>query len=111
MGSGNLTNATAIGEFALAGQSNTLVLGCAAANCQPGTTPPNVGIGTTTPFATLDVFAPNQVGLFVRGPFSGVGAGLDLQTTGTGSLQWEILGGLRSITPITISAAYTKRCE
>jgi hypothetical protein len=29
--------------------------------------------------------------LFVRGPQSGVGAGLDLQTTGAGGIQWEIL--------------------
>ena len=51
----------------------------------------DVGIGTTAPAATLDVSAPNQVGLFVHGPESGVGAGLDLQTTGAGGLQWEIL--------------------
>ena len=74
-----------------------------------------VGIGTTTPAATLDVnggavlrgptgvglpasggfefqvSAPNQVGLLVQGPASAVGAGLDLKTTGTGGLQWEIL--------------------
>jgi hypothetical protein len=74
-----------------------------------------IGIGTTSPAATLDVHgggiirgatgvggaasggfefqvsAPNQVGLLVQGPASGVGAGLDLKTTGTGGLQWEIL--------------------
>lgn len=91
VGSGNLTNAAAIGAFALVGESNALVLGCSSGSCLSGATPPKVGIGTTAPFATLDVTAPNQVGVFVRGPFSGVGAGLDLQTTGTGSLQWEIL--------------------
>ena len=91
VGSGNLTNATALGLFATAGQSNVVVLGCTAANCPSGTTPPSVGIGTTIPSATLDVVAPNQVGLFVRGPESGVGAGLDLQTTGPGGMQWEIL--------------------
>ena len=74
-----------------------------------------VGIGTTTPAATLDVngggvirgatgigapasggfefqvSAPNQIGLLIEGPASGVGAGLDFKTTGTGGLQWEIL--------------------
>jgi Chaperone of endosialidase len=89
--SGNLTNATAIGVFANVGKSNALVLGCVSGSCPSGTTPPAVGIGTTTPFATLDVVAPDQIGLFVRGPESGVGAGLDLQTTGAGGLQWEIL--------------------
>ena len=74
-----------------------------------------VGIGTTTPAATLDVnggavmrgatgvgapasggfefevSAPNQIGLLVEGPVSGVGAGLQFKTTGTGGLDWEIL--------------------
>ena len=91
--SNNLTNATAIGAFATVGESNALVLGCSLGSCAGGALTPKVGIGTMTPFATLDVSAPNQIGLFVRGPFSGVGAGLDLQTTGTGTdiLQWEIL--------------------
>jgi hypothetical protein len=74
-----------------------------------------VGVGTTSPAATLDVngggvirgatgigtpasggfefqvSAPNQIGLLVEGPASTVGAGLDLRTTGSGGLQWEIL--------------------
>jgi len=74
-----------------------------------------VGIGTTTPATTLDVSggavfrgvtgvgapasggfefevsAPNQIGLLIQGPASGVGAGLDFKTTGKGGLQWEIL--------------------
>ena len=74
-----------------------------------------VGIGTTTPAATLDVngggvirgatgigaaasggfefqvSAPNQTGLLIEAPASGVGAGLDFKTTGSGGLQWEIL--------------------
>jgi len=88
--SNNLTNATAIGAFAGVGESSAIVLGCTLA-CPPGTTPPRVGIGTNTPGAVLDINAPNQVGLFVRGPENGVGAGLDFQTTGSGGLQWEIL--------------------
>jgi hypothetical protein len=50
-----------------------------------------IGLNTTTPGAALDVSAPNQIGLFVAGPFSGVGAGLQLHTTGTGGKGWEIL--------------------
>ena len=88
--SNNLTNATAIGAFAGVDESNAIVLGCSLA-CPNGATGTNVGIGTNTPGAALDINAPNQVGLFVRGPVSGVGAGLDFQTVGTGGLQWEIL--------------------
>jgi hypothetical protein len=79
-----------------------------------------VGIGTTTPATTLDVkgaatiegtenvtgkagiggapgsfqlqvTATNQLGEVVQGPFSGVGAGLQLQTTNSGGKSWEIL--------------------
>jgi hypothetical protein len=69
----------------------------------------NVGIGTTAPTATLDVsgttflsgtssstfamtvFSPAQLAEVVEGPVSGVGAGLDFKTTGSGGKQWEIL--------------------
>jgi hypothetical protein len=47
--SSNLTNATAIGAHATVGASNALVLGGTGSNAV------NVGIGTTTPIATLDV--------------------------------------------------------
>jgi hypothetical protein len=50
-----------------------------------------IGLNTTTPGAAFDVSAPNQVGLFVDGPFSGVGAGLQLHTTGSGGQGWELL--------------------
>ncbi|HXJ95473.1 MAG TPA: tail fiber domain-containing protein [Terriglobia bacterium] len=89
--SGNLTNATAIGANSLVSESNAIVLGCVSSSCASGTSQPNVGIGTNAPGAALDVVAPNQVGVFVRGPVTGVGAGLDFQTTGTGGLQWELL--------------------
>ena len=51
-----------------------------------------VGIGGP-PSGTFEfqVSSPNQIGLLVEGPASGVGAGLDLETTGSGRLQWEIL--------------------
>jgi hypothetical protein len=54
--SGNLTNATAIGANSLVSESNAIVLGCTF-NCAAGTAQPNVGIGTTTPLAPLDVLA------------------------------------------------------
>ena len=73
-----------------------------------------VGIGTTGPIATLDVAgtahvsgaagigvapgafqllvnAPNQLGEQVQGPFTGVGAGLQFETTGAGGKGWELL--------------------
>jgi hypothetical protein len=51
-----------------------------------------VGIGTTTPGAIeLVVTAPNQLGEQVQGPFAGVGAGFQLETTGTGGKGWELL--------------------
>jgi endosialidase-like protein len=39
----------------------------------------------------LIVNQPSQTGVLVQGPITGAGAGLDLETTGTGSKQWEIL--------------------
>jgi hypothetical protein len=60
---GTRNNTTAIGAYAEVAESNALVLGsilntnnCTAANSCAST---NVGIGTTTPQATLDVEAPN----------------------------------------------------
>ena len=73
-----------------------------------------VGIGTTGPATTLDVAgsahvsgaagigatpgafqlvvdAPNQLGEQIEGPFAGVGAGLQFETTGTGGKGWELL--------------------
>jgi hypothetical protein len=51
-----------------------------------------VGIGTTTPGAfQLVLNAPNQLGEQIEGPFAGVGAGFQLQTTGAGGKGWELL--------------------
>ncbi len=53
-GATNLTNATAIGAKAQVNQSNSLVLG-SIAGINGATTDTNIGIGTTTPAALLDV--------------------------------------------------------
>jgi hypothetical protein len=54
VGSGNLTNATAIGSRSMVGASNSLVLG-SIAGVNYALSSVNVGIGTTTPSARLDV--------------------------------------------------------
>jgi uncharacterized protein YaiE (UPF0345 family) len=82
---GALTNATALGANAKVGASNAMVLGGTGANAV------NVGIGTSTPGAILEVDGPNQLGVWIKAPENGVGAGLDLFTTGTDGMQWEIL--------------------
>jgi endosialidase-like protein len=53
VGANNLTNATAIGALARVDQSNALVLG-SVSSINGATSSVNVGIGTTTPVATLD---------------------------------------------------------
>jgi len=50
-----------------------------------------IGLNTTTPGASLEIDSPNQLGLFLHAPVSGVGAGLDFFTTGSGGKQWELL--------------------
>lgn len=50
-----------------------------------------IGLNTKTPGASLEIDSPTQEGLFVNAPFTGVGAGIDLHTTGTGGKGWEIL--------------------
>ena len=50
-----------------------------------------VGIGAPPGPFELTVNAPNQLGEKIEGPFAGVGAGLQLQTTGTGGKGWELL--------------------
>src|SRR5215472_183329 len=50
-----------------------------------------LGINTKTPGAGLEIDANTQLGLFVNAPFTGVGSGLQLHTTGSGGKGWEIL--------------------
>ena len=54
VGTGDLTNATALGAFAQVDQSNSLVLG-SVAGVNGASVSAKVGIGTTTPQAALDV--------------------------------------------------------
>ena len=91
---GTLNNATAIGANAEVAESNALVLGSFAGSqlCAGGCPNTNVGIGTASPGATLEVDGPNQIDVLIQAPESGVGAGLELNTTGSGGLHWEILG-------------------
>jgi len=96
----NLTNSTAIGAFADVTESNALVLGSIANvnSCAAPCASTNVGIGTTAPGATLEVDGSNQLDVFIKAPASGVGAGLDFFSTGSGGLQWEILDTGRGAT-------------
>lgn len=57
--SGALSNSTAIGAFAQAGASNVLILG--GITGVNGGTSVNVGIGTTTPNATLEITSPAAI--------------------------------------------------
>jgi trimeric autotransporter adhesin len=86
-----LTDVTAVGANAEVAASNAMVLG-SINGVNGATASTNVGIGTTTPGATLEVDgSANQYEVFIKAPETGVGAGLDFFTTGSGGLQWEIL--------------------
>jgi len=74
--SGGLTNATAIGAGAVVSQSNSLILG------GTGDSAVNVGIGTATPAATLDVVGSIQSSGSVTatsfvGPLTGIASDLE----------------------------------
>jgi hypothetical protein len=81
-GTGNLTNATAIGSNAEVTESNALVLG-ATTGVNSGTSV-NVGIGTTAPAATLDVHGTgNFTGVVNFGTPVTFAAGQTFPGTGT----------------------------
>ncbi|MGA7633142.1 MAG: DNRLRE domain-containing protein [Terriglobales bacterium] len=91
---GTFSNATAVGAYAEVSESNALVLGSFAGSptcIVNGCSNTNVGIGTTSPGAPLEVDGSNQLDVFIKAPETGVGAGLDFFTTGSRGLQWEIL--------------------
>jgi hypothetical protein len=87
---GSLSNATAVGANAEVGESNALVLG-SINGVNGATASVNVGIGTTTPGAPLEIDGANQKDFWIKAPETGAGAGMDLFTTGTGGMQWEVL--------------------
>ena len=95
-----LTNATAVGAFAVVSQSNALVLGGTGANAV------NVGIGTATPNSTLDVHGTgNFTGLitFASGQtFPGAGT-ITGVTAGTGLSG----GGTSGTVPLSLNTTYT----
>jgi len=89
---GTLTNATAIGANAVVAESNALVLGSInGVNGQ--TVSVNVGIGTTTPAAPLDVAAQN-LHTYIGGACSQSGyGGITFGTSGfTGCTNYSLLG-------------------
>ena len=87
LATGNLNNATAIGSQAVVSQSNSIVLGAIAGE-GPATTSTNVGIGTTSPVARLDVNAINSgsIALKTNGSswFKGDTTPLSVSQTGNG---------------------------
>ncbi|HEV2468646.1 MAG TPA: hypothetical protein VGS78_05595, partial [Candidatus Sulfotelmatobacter sp.] len=97
-GSGPLTNATAVGSNAVVGESNALVLGsvCCLNNATSNT---KVGIGTTTPGATLDVEAPAGTGA----PTVNIGNSANnavVNVTGTLNLNGQSIGSGSGISTI-----------
>jgi hypothetical protein len=95
-----LTNATAVGAFAIVSKSNALVLGGTGNNAV------NVGIGTATPNSTLDVHGTaNFTGLvsFASGQtFPGTGT-ITGVTAGTGLSG----GGTSGTVPVSLNTTYT----
>ncbi|MEQ9656965.1 tail fiber domain-containing protein, partial [Fulvivirga sp.] len=75
-----LTNATAIGANARVTQSNSLILGNGV----------NVGIGTTTPSAKLDIQSTGNILINAEGN-NGIGTWLNLYNNATGGRQYGLI--------------------
>jgi len=89
VGSGNLTNATAIGANAAVGQSNSLVLG-SINGVNGATADTNVGIGTTSPIERLHVGGNAYLN-------NNGGTNLILDATGVaGGRKWRWVAGTAS---------------
>ena len=84
LGSGALTNATALGNNAAVSQSNSLVLGGTGANAV------NVGIGTAAPAARLHLYGPGVTVLRLQSSNGFSPAGVDLWSDPQGSAtEWR----------------------
>ena len=83
---GTVSNATAIGANADVAESNALVLG-SISGVNGATASTNVGIGTTTPLAALDVAGGGGVRTFIGSPNCGGFAGIAFGVSGFNSCQ------------------------
>ena len=87
-----LTNATAIGYNAKVGQSNSLILGGTGADVV------NVGIGTSSPSAKLDVSSTSYSLLQLSTTGANSNVNIDINTTGAGTAQFSQYGGTGGFT-------------
>ncbi len=91
LGSSNLTNATAIGAQAQVDANNSLILG-SIAGVNGSTASTNVGIGTTSPSAKLEV-SDNTSATLYSTTFSGINGFIGRSARGTSSSPSATLAG------------------
>jgi hypothetical protein len=83
---GTVSNATAVGANADVAESNAMVLG-SISGVNGATASTNVGIGTTTPLAALDVAGGGGVRTFIGNPNCGGFAGIGFGASGFNTCQ------------------------
>jgi Phage Tail Collar Domain len=109
VGSASLSNATAIGFRAQVNQSNSLVLG-SINGVNGAISSTNVGIGTNTPAATLDIQATDAMiipdGTNAQRPAATVGAGAIRYNTDLGMLEFSDGTTWHSLVPPGTIVAY-----